>query len=478
MLISKKAPPLVVDLDGTLLKSDLLFETSISFLKENPSRFLDLFKWLCEGKAKLKGHLAKESKVDIQTLPYNEEVITFIKECRTEGQEVVLATASHIDLAKRIATHLELFDSVIATSGTLNLSSHRKKDALVELYGDKGFDYIGNSKDDLAVWKSSRKVYLVNPEWQVEKKANNQGQIDKTLESRPNLFNVWLKAIRLHQWIKNFLIFVPLLAAHKLTDIKLIAHGMLAFILFGLCASSVYILNDILDIADDRHHPTKKNRAFASGAIPIKFGLIACPILLTASIAGACTLLNTDFTIALISYYIITLAYSLKLKREVSIDVVTLALLYTMRIIAGALAFGLQLTFWMLAFSIFMFLSLALVKRYTELYDARKKGKTTKTRGRGYYPSDIEMISSLGAASGYLSVMVLALYLHDEATTAAYRYPHAIWLTCPLLLLWITRMWMLAHRGQMHDDPVVFALKDRVSILTGVLFCGAFWIAT
>ena len=219
--------------------------------------------------------------------------------------------------------------------------------------------------------------------------------------NRPGLKD-WLKALRLHQWMKNLLIFVPLLAAHQLTNFGLLWQGVLAFLLFGLCASSVYLLNDLLDLDDDRHHASKRFRPFASGRLSIRSGLIAFPLLLMVAFVGAATLLPWQFAVVLVGYYLLTLAYSLSLKRQMAVDVIALSMLYTVRIIAGAAAFGLELTFWMLAFSMFIFLSLALVKRYAELNEARSKGKEEKTRGRGYYPSDLEMISSLGASSGYL----------------------------------------------------------------------------
>lgn len=252
---------------------------------------------------------------------------------------------------------------------------------------------------------------------------------------------------------------------------------MIAFFLFGLCASSVYLLNDILDLADDRHHASKRNRPFASGKLSIRDGLIAFPLLLVSAFVLAICFLPWPFVGALAGYYALTLAYSLFLKRYMAVDVIALAMLYTMRIIAGAAALALPLTFWILAFSMFIFLSLALVKRYAELLEARNKGEHEQTRGRGYYPVDLEMISSLGAASGYLSVMVLALYIYDQSTVQLYQYAHIIWLACPLLLFWITRIWMLTHRGAMHEDPVVFASHDRTSLIVGALFLLTFWVA-
>lgn len=469
--------PLCIDLDGTLLRSDLLLETGMAFVRSQPLRLFRPFSWLAKGKAALKEGLASATDIDVSVLPYDQAVIALIEAERSCGRTVVLATASYHTLAERIAEHLQLFDRVLASNAERNLSAHRKRDLLVEHYGEGGFDYAGNSHDDMPVWAAARHAYVVNPESGVERRARAQGNVERVILSTPPNVKDWLKALRLHQWMKNALIFVPLLAAHQLTNSLLLWQGILAFLFFGLCASSVYLLNDLLDLADDRHHHSKRNRPFAAGRLSIKSGLLVFPLLLIGAFAGALLLLPWQFSGVLAAYYILTLAYSLALKRQMVVDVIALAMLYTMRIIAGAAAFSLSLTFWILAFSMFMFLSLALVKRYAELCEARRKGDTEKTRGRGYYPDDLEMISSLGAASGYLAVMVLALYIHDQTTASMYTYPQAIWLACPLLLFWITRIWMLTHRGQMHDDPVVFAIRDRTSLVVGALFCLVFWVA-
>ncbi len=469
--------PLVVDLDGTLLRSDLLLETGLAFVRHRPLKALRLFNWLVEGKAALKANLARAVDIDVTVLPYEPAVLDLVNSARNSGRKVVLATASHISLAERIAEHLGIFDQVLASDEKVNLSSHRKRDLLVEHFGVKGFDYVGNSSDDFSVWKVARDAYVVNPERGVERRAQAIGNVKEVMLSNVASVKDWRKALRLHQWMKNILIFVPLLAAHQLGNYLLIWQGVMAFLFFGLCASSVYLLNDLLDLADDRHHGTKKFRPFASGRLSISSGIMVFPVLLIGAFAGAAMFLPWTFVATLVAYYILTFAYSLWLKRQMAVDVIALAALYTLRIIAGAAAFGLELTFWILAFSMFMFLSLALVKRYAELGEARRKGLTQKTRGRGYYPGDLEMISSLGASSGYLAVMVLALYIHDQATTSLYAHPQVIWLACPLLLFWVTRVWMLTHRGQMHDDPVVFAIRDRVSLMVGALFCLVFWAA-
>jgi 4-hydroxybenzoate polyprenyltransferase len=477
-LDSFKEPPLVIDLDGTLLRSDLLLETGLLFLRANPLRlFLPLW-WLTKGKAYLKESLARATVVDVTQLPYDPEIIALIGTERAKGREVILATASHRCLAERVAGYLGLFDEVIATDGSRNLSAHRKKDALVERYGEGGYDYAGNSRDDLPVLKAARRAILVNPEPGVERRSRGQGNVAAVIRSNPTSMRDWIKAIRLHQWMKNLLIFVPLLAAHRATDIELLGRGALAFVIFGLCASSVYVLNDLLDLGDDRHHPTKRHRPFASGKLQIKSGAIASGMLLATALVAALLWLPADFVAVLAVYYALTLAYSLVLKRLMVVDVIVLASLYTVRLIAGAAAFGVELTFWILAFAMFMFLSLALVKRYAELLQARVNGQTGKSRGRGYYPGDLEMIASLGGASGYLSVLVLALYIDGLKWGGLYRQPEFIWLACPLLLFWVSRVWMLTHRGEMHDDPVLFAIRDPASLAVGLLFALVFWIAT
>ncbi len=469
--------PLIVDLDGTLLRSDMLFETWLSFAKDEPLRALMPFVWVFKGKPFLKARLAEESKLDVSALPYNQNVLTMIATARDEGREVVLATATHRRYADRIAEHLGVFDDVIATEHDINLSAHRKKAALVARYGENGFDYVGNAIDDIAVWAAARQVHIVEPHRGVVRRARAAGAIASVTADAPAAIGTWARALRLHQWIKNLLIFVPLLASHQFADIPLILTGILAFFAFGLCASSVYLLNDLLDLADDRQHATKRKRPFAAGILEIKHGLMAIVLLLLGAFGIALSLLPTAFSVALAGYYIATLLYSLWLKRQMMIDVVTLAMLYTSRIIAGALAFATDLTFWMLAFSMFIFLSLALVKRYAELRQARSQGKSEKTRGRGYFPNDLEIVSSLGAASGYISVMVLALYIQEQTIAAMYRRPEILWLSCPLLLYWISRTWMLTHRGVMNDDPIVFAVKDRVSLIVGVLFGAIFLLA-
>lgn len=472
-----RSKPLVIDLDGTLIRSDVLIESGFAYLKAAPHRFYKPLLWLArEGKPGLKSRLADATNVDVAVLPYDAKVLEWLKAERESGRPLILATASHERYAQAISAHLGLFDKTFASNESVNLSAHKKREKLVAEYGEKGFDYAGNSHDDIAVWQSADRAYVVNPSSGVERAARKIGNVERVIESRPPSAKTWARSLRLHQWLKNLLIFVPLLAGHKLSSPDLAFAAIVAFLTFGLCASSVYLLNDLLDLEDDRHHPVKRKRPLASGALPLTWGLALFPVLLVGSFAMAWFFLPWRFSVVLLGYYALTLAYSMFLKRQVMVDVVVLAMLYTIRIIAGTAAVGALLTFWLLAFSMFIFLSLALVKRYAELHSMKARG-LVKTRGRGYVASDLPLISSLGTASGYLAVLVLALYIQDAKTASMYRHPQVIWLACPLLLYWVSRTWIIAHRGLMHDDPIVFAARDRISLAVVVL-CGlVFWAA-
>ena len=470
-------PPLVIDLDGTLVRSDLLIESGLQFLREKPFQAWKPFVWLLRGKAVLKHRLAQSSELNVQHLPFAPEILRIIESARSEGRSVVLATASNRKLALQVAEQLDIFDEVLASDRQRNLSAEDKRDALVERFGERGFDYVGNAHDDLPVLAAARRGFLFNPQAGLLQRARAQGTLVEPIPSPRPGTSPWPRALRLHQWLKNLLVFVPLLASHQIDDASLLGTGLLAFLFFGLCASSVYLLNDLLDLPEDRQHLTKRNRPFAAGQLSLKSGLIAVALLLLVAFGGAVWLMPPEFTAALAVYYLLTLAYSLDLKRRMLLDVMVLAALYTLRVIAGAAAFQIEPTFWMLAFSMFVFLSLAMVKRYAELHSAIERGAMGRTPGRGYRPSDLDMIATLGVVSGYLAVLVLALYIHDDATTSLYTHPELIWLAIPILLFWIGRAWMLAHRGEMHEDPVIFAARDRTSQILGLLFGLVFWFA-
>jgi phosphoserine phosphatase len=353
---------LVVDLDGTLIHSDMLIESGFAYLKMSPHRFYRPLLWLAHGgKAYLKRQLAEVASVDVASLPYNGEVVEWLKEERARGRPIILATASDTRYAEAISGHLGLFERTLSTEGTVNLSADNKRDALVGEYGDKGFDYVGNSRDDLSSWRAAERAYVVNASKHIARKAVRVGNVETVIDTRPDVRRTWMKAIRLHQWLKNLLVFVPLFAAHRFGDPALLKNGMLAFLAFGLCASSVYMLNDLIDLDDDRHHPIKRHRPFASGALSIVAGFVVFPFLLALAFAVAALWLPPGFSLALLAYYVLTLAYSCVLKRQVVVDVIALAGLYTARIVAGTTAYGMRVSFWLLAFSMCIFLSLALV---------------------------------------------------------------------------------------------------------------------
>jgi 4-hydroxybenzoate polyprenyltransferase len=469
--------PIVVDLDGTLVKTDMLVENLFLFLKTFPFRFFLIFFWLVKGKAALKRNLADAILPPVIDLPYNQDLLKWLEIQKLQGTSLVLATASDLRIANAVASHLNIFSQVLGTEFR-NLSSNAKRNALVERYGERGFDYVGNSKADIAVWKSSEKIYVVNPDRGVLSAAKRISSVSQVFEDRGGYLKILAKALRLHQWSKNLLIFVPLLASHRVLELDLVFKAAIAFVSFGVCASSVYLLNDLIDVNDDRAHSKKRFRPIAAGTLSVLHAVALIPFLLFIAAALALSFLPVIFSVVLCSYYLLTLAYSFFLKRVVMLDVVCLSLLYTTRVIAGAAALALNATFWVLAFCMFIFLSLAFVKRYAELYLARSAGKLGKTAGRGYYTDDLELLSSLGGASGYISTLVLALYINESAVSGLYKSPSWMWAACPLLLYWLGRVWLLAHRGQMNDDPVVFAIKDPVSRCIGVLFLVVFGLAT
>lgn len=464
---------LCVDLDGTLLKSDVLYESVLALLSRNPFYLFLLPLWLLRGKAALKHEIASRVDLDAASLPYDERLVEMLG--TTPIRPRVLCTATNGKYANAIAEHLGVFDLVIASDESRNLAGKRKADMLVERFGERSFDYAGNEECDLRVWERARSAWVVNGSEALARRAARVSRLEQHLPAARGGLKVWLKAVRLHQWLKNLLVFVPLFASHRFLEASAVIPTTIAFVAFGLCASGVYVLNDLLDLPSDRLHPRKRRRPFAAGDLPLLHGLVAAPLLTLAGFALAISV-GWTFATVLAGYYAMTLAYSLRLKRVVMVDVVLLAALYTVRIIGGAAALGTGLSFWLLAFSMFLFLSLAVLKRYTELATMLANGQE-RASGRGYNVEDLPLLQSLGAAAGYCAVLVFALYINSPESTDLYRRPQVLWLICPMLLYWISRAWVKAHRGLMDDDPVVFAVTDRVSqvviALCGLMVLGA-----
>lgn len=455
--------PLCIDLDGTLTCSDTLLETFLILVKKDPFCLWRLPLWLSAGRANLKRNLTDRASLDIPTLPWHPELLAWLEEERRLGRKLVLVTAADGRIARAVAEHLGLFDEVVASGGNLNVSGENKARQLIERFGEHGFDYVGNERADLPVWAQSRKAIIISHSSGLEQRARELCEVAMVLRPLKAGPWAWLRALRVHQWAKNLLIIVPLMGAHQWHDTQKLVATALALAAFCIGASSVYMLNDLLDLEADRHHPTKRHRPFASGSLPLWQGLAGAPLLLLASILVS-FLLPWKFGVTFASYYVLTFLYSLRLKRVEILDVLTLAALYSIRVLAGGYAAQVLVSDWLLVFSVFVFLSLAFVKRFTEL-QMMPGEKGASLKGRGYQLGDLQLIGSMGVCSGYLAILVLALYITSPAVTTLYHNPAALWFVCPVLLYWISRVWLLAHRGALHDDPIVFALKDRQSWL-------------
>ncbi len=469
-------PPLCVDLDGTLIKTDLLWESLLVLLKQNPLLAILLPWWLLKGKAHLKHEIARRVTLDASTLPYDQELVEFLSNERRAGRELMLATASHTSYAQAVAAHLGLFDErVYGSDRSVNLKGARKVALLVERYGARRFAYAGNSTADFPVWAEASEAIVVNASAAVVSRARTLTTVSRVFSTPVTWVKQVAKALRVHQWAKNVLVFVPVLASHQLTNGRLLLQAGLAFFSFSLCASSVYIVNDCLDLESDRRHPRKRNRPFASGSLSIPFGLALAAACLLGGILLAFALPRL-FWLVLAGYLVLTTAYSLYLKQFVLLDVIILAQLYTVRVYGGGAATGVPPSHWLLTFSLFLFLSLALVKRFTELR-LMSQAEGEGLPGRGYWVTDVEHVSSIGTASGLLAVLVLALYISSKEVLLLYTHADVLWLVCPVMLYWISRVWMLAYRNRMDDDPVVFAVKDPKSYAMAALIAAILFFA-
>jgi 4-hydroxybenzoate polyprenyltransferase len=469
--------PLCVDCDGSLIRTDLLHEAVFALLKARWFLLFLLPWWLLKGRAHLKAQLAQRVRIDAATLPYNEPLVAWLREERARGRTLVLATAADRRLADGVAAHLDLFDEVLASERGINLAGAQKASALARRFGEQGFDYVGNSRADMAVWRHAGGAIVVGAPAGAGTLAAAAGGVTELLrvfdggaQRLSARLAEYLRAMRLHQWLKNLLVLLPALAAHRIGEAQALSASLLALFAFGLAASGVYVLNDLLDLPSDRQHARKRHRPFASGRVPVAHGALMVPLLLAAAAAVAWAL-PPLFQATLALYLVVTTAYSVGLKNHPVIDVIVLASLYTLRVLAGSAATGIHPSFWLLAFSLFLFLSLALVKRHAELAAVLKQDGQ-RAAGRGYEVADLALLMAVGVSSAMASVLVLALYVHNPETAQLYREPMLLWLIVPLLLYWVMRLWMLTHRGAMHDDPVVFAARDSQSLAVLALVLG------
>lgn len=457
--------PLVVDFDGTLVRTDALHESLVQALFKRPGKFLGSVSKLAKGKAAFKASLAEHYLFEAEDLPYVEAVLEQIKLAKKQGRKVILASASNAKIVNQVAKHLGVFDEVIGTEG-VNLAGKSKAELLNQKFGSQGYEYIGNSKADLEVWKHAKRAFIVSNSTSLLSRLNRE-HVDVVVLKDERKKLVWLRQLRVHQWLKNVLLGIPLLASFGLAGSLDLSKLILGFFSFSLTASGVYLVNDLVDLENDRAHHSKRDRPLAAGRISLLAGLAMVFVTMPLGLILAAVVGPTFLGIALV-YLATTFAYSFWLKKMVIVDTLVLAFLYTIRVIAGAIAMQIPASFWLLALSVFMFLSLAWVKRYAEMNKVKSLGASS-AKGRGYRVEDLPMLGSFGVASGFIGVLVFALYINSNASAQLYKTPEIAWLAIPVLVYWICRIWLKAYRGEMNEDPMIFAFKDLASLASALL---------
>ena len=461
-----------VDLDGSLLATDLLWESVFQLIKRRPWDTLLLPLWVLGGRARLKARVAERITPEARDLPYNQQLLALIRAKRAEGVRVVLATASTQRWAEGVAAYLGLFDDVISSTPGQNLKG-RPKQAAIRGYcrrmGIPRFSYAGDSRSDVPIWREAESIYVITPSKGLIRKLRSFDRPVVQIGPKRRPIVEMVRALRPRQWIKNLLVFVPLLTSMQILETSQVALGLAAFASFCCCASAIYVINDLVDLAADRVHEEKRGRPFASGRLPLAWGPPMSAGLMIAGLLVAWLALPPPFLFVLASYAGASLAYSFFIKSRLMADVLLLAILYAMRVIAGNWATGIPISEWLLGFSLFFFLSLAFVKRYVELDRSETFDPKAKLKGRGYRPSDLELVQTLGVCSGYLSLLILALYIKSDEVQLVYNHPDFLWGVCLILTYWISRLWFLAKRQELSGDPVVFAVRDRHSFLLGFL---------
>jgi 4-hydroxybenzoate polyprenyltransferase len=458
--------PLCVDQDGTLVKSDTLLDSLLVLLRSRPLKALVLPAKVLKGKAAFKAYVTDSVALDVAHLPYNRQVLHYLQTEAARGREIYLTTGADVRLARRVADHLGIFAGVLGSDGATNLTGHNKLDRLRSHLPSEKFDYIGNDRPDLPLLAHSAEPMIANPSMRLRAAMRAQGiHPARKFEDRSHPLRSLVAAMRVHQWAKNALIFFPLLLGHDLR-ISRVMTALTAFFSFSLAASATYIVNDLLDIEADRRHRRKRLRPFAAGDLSALQGFAMVVVLLALAAVGA-AYIPAGFTLWLALYLATTLAYTGYLKRIPLVDVLVLAGLYTTRLLAGSAATFTPISHWLAGFSFFLFLSLGIVKRFAELENLRASS-LQPSNGRGYFLSDLEQLRSFGTASAYAAVVIFAIYISGSDVTRLYRSPDRLWLVVPLMILWLSRVWLLASRGELDEDPVVFAITDRMSLLIGV----------
>lgn len=458
------AAPLVVDLDGTLMRGDVFSEAILRFLVGAPWKIFTLLGWFLRGRAYAKMRLAEAAPFDPADLPYNAELVEWLKSEKARGREIVLATAADRKAAEAVAQHVGLFDAVFASDGEINLKSRAKAKALAQAY-PQGFVYAGNEAADLKVWAAAERAVIVNAPKHLARRATRDFEVECSFAPATSRLRAFIKAIRPQQWAKNVLVFVPMLIGQGWSDADAWRNALIAFWALSFAASSVYLVNDAADIDADRRHERKRRRPFASGALNPLVGVAASLGLLALGVSLAHLANAIEYIFV---YLATTTLYTFWLKRVVLVDVFVLAGLYTLRVVLGGVATGYMASGWLLAFSCFFFLSLALVKRVAEVDALAVKGGGKLNR-RGYLHTDGPILKAMGLAAGFVSALVLALYLQEPANARHYGEPFVLWVVPAAVVFWLCSVWLKTDRGQMHDDPLVYAFRDRASWLIGAI---------
>jgi 4-hydroxybenzoate polyprenyltransferase len=472
-----RTEPLCVDVDGTILATDLLYESFVAAFKRDPAVLFLSPLWLLEGRAFLKRKLAARAHLAVDLLPLRNEVIEYLRDQANAGRSILLVSASEFELVEKVADRFDFVDGVIASEGVTNCKGSAKAAAIKARLGAQPWEYVGDSSADFEVWKEAAYVTCVSSTVSFSKRVTKAFPQAKVIEAtRAGVYGL-LRALRVHQWAKNLLVFLPLVLAHQIFNPSAWILAFSAAIAFCLCASGVYLLNDLLDLEADRAHPRKCRRPYAAGLLPISSAIVLVPLLFASAVVIA-ALVSPEFALVLGIYLVVTSLYSCRLKALMFVDIITLAILYTIRLVGGGVATGVTVSQWLLALSMFIFVSLACVKRFSELLVLKNRNES-RPRGRGYFVGDIEQVAMFGSSSAYSAVLVLALYVSSKEVIELYKAPRVIWLACPLLMYWISRTWLLARRGLVHDDPLVFALRDKVTyvvVALGMLiFLAAKW---
>jgi len=469
--------PLVVDLDGTLVATDTLWELIVLFLKRNPRGLFLLIVWAFQGKAKFKAKVGAEVSLDAESLPYRTDFLKWLRAEKESGRFILLATGADALTAEAVAAHLKLFDGVIASDGKTSATGDAKYSLVAEALGHQPFEYAGNARVDLKVWRKAGNAIVVAPDRGVLAALRKHNiAVSEHFPAPPARFSVWIRALRVYQWVKNLLIFTPLLTSHRIFDVPGLAHAACGFLVFSLVASSTYLINDILDLPADRRHASKCRRPLAAGLISVPGALFAAFLLLAAA-ALLSTLLPWPAALLLGGYSLGTICYSVFLKKLLMVDVVALALFYTARLMYGGLVTGIEISIWTLAFCAFSFFSLAASKRINDLAKANLQASEL-LRHRAYQARDLNALVALGASTSNIAVLVLILYINSQQGEKLYRHPHFLWAMCVPLLYWFSRTLMLANRGKLADDPILFAVKDRATYVVLALMAAIAITAT